>query len=248
LPWINRAERIDQNGRSVDSGQRAVPAEDQPGSPLTACSSGALSFLHQGAAGQRQPQLDPRILIVPASHGLRAEVEACISDVYEQAFGACGLAFPRRLVALLDEAGHPVCAAGLRTAKEGFFSEIYLDSPIEQVLLRQFGKPVARRRVFEVTTLASRTSETSPLFIRQLVLLGKIAGFDWSFFTATARLRKLLCQLGVPIAGLKTAEPARLSGADRWGTYYSHAPIVCGVNKLWLDDRALAPRKAPRVA
>jgi hypothetical protein len=248
LPWINSAERIDPNGRSVDSGQRAVPPEDQPKSPPPPCSSGALPFPHRRVAGRFQPRLDHRILIVSPSHAVRPEVEACIRDVYEEAFGACGLSFPRRLVALLDDAGHPVCAAGLRTAKEGFFSEIYLDFPIEQVLQRQFGKPVARRRVFEVTTLASRTSETSPLFIRQLVLLGKIAGFDWSFFTATARLRKLLCQLGVPITGLNTAEPTRLPDADRWGTYYSHTPIVCAVNKLWLDDRALAPRKASSVA
>jgi hypothetical protein len=218
---------------------------DQPSSPLTPSSSGALSYLHRDIASGQLPRLDRRILIVRPSHDLRPQVEACISNVYEKAFGACGLAFPRRLVALLDESGHPVCAAGLRTAREGFFSEIYLDSPIEQVLLRQFGTPVARRRVFEVTTLASRTAEISPLFIRQLVLLGKIAGFDWSFFTATARLRKLLCQLGVPIAGLKTAEPARLPDADRWGTYYTQAPVVCAVNKLWLDARAFAPGTAP---
>jgi hypothetical protein len=184
------------------------------------------------------------VVIVRPSHDLRWQVEECISAVYERAFGARNLVFPRRLIALLDDGGRPLCAAGLRTAAEGFFSEIYLDSPIEQVLQRQFGKPVARGRVFEVTTLASRTAEISPLFIRQLVLLGNTAGFDWSFFTATARLRQLLRQLGLPIAGIKTAESARLPDADRWGTYYGHAPVVCAVNKLWLDAWAFAPKKA----
>lgn len=244
MPTVYRTKSIVPNDGPIGSGQHAIPLVDQPRSPRPPSSSGVLSFLHQGIASRQQPRLDRRIVIVRPAHDLRAQVEACISNVYEQAFGAHGLAFPRRLVALLDESGHPVCAAGLRTAREGFFSEIYLESPIEQVLLRQFGMPVARRRVFEVTTLASLTAEISPLFVRQLVLLGKIAGFDWSFFTATARLRKLLCQLGVPIAGLKTAEPARLRDADRWGTYYTHAPVVCAVNKLWLDAPAFAPGKA----
>jgi hypothetical protein len=178
------------------------------------------------------------MVIVRPSHPLRPQVEACIGDVYERAFGAHGLAFPRRLIALLDDSGHPVCAAGLRTPAEGFFSEVYLDLPIEQVLTADSGRPVARSRIFEVTTLASRTSDISPLFIRQLALLGKIAGFDWSFFTATARLRKLLCQLGIPIAELAPADPSRLAAADRWGSYYAHAPLVCAVNKEWPSLRA----------
>ena len=197
--------------------------------------SSPLAALGQGFSSARRPQLDRRVVIVRPSHRLRLPVEACIGDVYERAFGARGMAFPRRLIALLDTSGHPVCAAGVRTPAEGFFSEVYLDSPIEHILGEEIGKPIARSRVFEVTTLASRVSDISPLFIRQLAVFGKIAGFDWSFFTATARLRKLLCQLGIPIVELAQADPSRLADADRWGSYYTHAPIVCAVSKDWLS-------------
>ena len=203
--------------------------------PLTLSRSSPLAPLDQGFSSERRPQRDRRIVIVRPSHPLRPQVEAYIGDVYERAFGARGLAFPRRLIALLDDFGHPVCAAGLRTPAEGFFSEVYIDLPIEQLLTADSGRPVERSRIFEVTTLASRTSDISPLFIRQLALLGEIAGFDWSFFTATARLRKLLYQLGIPIAELAPADPGRLADADRWGSYYTHAPLVCAVNKKWLS-------------
>jgi hypothetical protein len=202
---------------------------------LTLSRSSPLAPLGQGFPRERRPQLDRRIVIVRPSHPLRPEAEACIGDVYERAFGARGLAFPRRLIALLNDSDHPVCAAGLRTPVEGFFSEVYLDLPIEQVLTAESGRPVERSRIFEVTTLASRRSDASPLFIRQLALLGKIAGFDWSFFTATARLRKLLCQLGIPIAELAPADRNRLTDAVCWGGYYMHAPLVCAVNKEWLS-------------
>jgi hypothetical protein len=188
-------------------------------------------------------RLDRRVVIVRPFHHLRPQVEACISDVYARAFGARGLVFPRRLIALLDDAGRPICAAGLRTPAEEFFSEIYLDSPIDELLRAAIGRPVHRCQIFEITTLASRSAEISPLFIRQLALLGKIAGFEWSFFTATARLRLLLSQLGIPFTQLEAADPARLANADSWGRYYTQAPIVCAVNRRWLDGCVSKPRE-----
>lgn len=187
---------------------------------------------------------DGRILIVREAHRLRPEVEACIGEVYDRAFDAYGLTFPRRLVAFVDGSDLPICAAGLRTCCEGFFSEAYLDAPIEGLLTARFGQPVARRQVFEVTTLASRASEISPIFIRQLVRFGKRAGFHWSMFTATARLRALLYRLGIPMAELQPADPARLGDAWRWGRYYAESPVVCVVSRDWLDDRGMTAEKA----
>ena len=184
------------------------------------------------------------VTIVRPSHELRPDVEACIGEIYQHAFAARCLVFPRRLVALVDRSGHPVCAAGMRTHREGFFSDVYLDLPIEKILAALSGRPVARSEVVEVSTLASRTSDVLPFFIRQLVLLGRRAGFGWSFFTATKRLRKLLCQLRIPIVELQAADPARIADPGRWGSYYAHAPVVCAVNRDWLDNRAITPEKA----
>lgn len=199
-------------------------------------------FADCGGVGDRT---DQRVIFVSPSHSLRAHVEACIRTVYERVFAARGLVFPGTLIALVDGDDRPLCAAGLRTAGEGFFSEIYLDAPIERVLSRRAGRPVAREAVFEVTTLASRSAEASPRFLRQLAILGKSAGFEWSFFTATARLRALLGQLGGPILDLGPADPRRLADAERWGSYYTHSPQVCAVHDQWLDDGAARPGSTP---
>ncbi|SMF60140.1 Thermostable hemolysin [Tistlia consotensis] len=187
------------------------------------------------------PGGDPRggLLLVPASHPLREAVEDCIATVYERAFGARDLSFPTLLIAWAGADGRPLCAAGLRTAADGFFSEAYLDRPIERLLAAEAGEPVAREAVFEVTTLASRSAEASPAFLRQLAVFGGRAGFRWSFFTATERLRRLLRGLGIPALELAPADPGRLADPERWGSYYSQAPRVCAVRDGWLEGGVL---------
>lgn len=182
--------------------------------------------------GARSPR---PLLLVPPSHPLRDEVEACIRGVYERAFGARQLTFSTTLIAWMGANGRPLCAAGLRCADDGFFSEAYLDAPIEWLLSARTGAAVARDAIFEVTMLASRRAEASSGFLRRIALLGRQAGFEWSFFTATTQLRKLLSGLGIPTVELAPADPRRLPDADRWGSYYAHAPEVCAVSDGWLD-------------
>ncbi len=179
-------------------------------------------------------QADWHLALVPRSHPRREAVERCIRDIYAQQFGARGLTLASTLLALLDGEGRPLSAAGLRIAEEGFFSEAYLDEPIERVLSGRIGAGVARDTVFEVTTLASGCAEASPFFIRQIALLGRSAGFAWSFFTATGRLRKLLSQLGILTIELQPADPSRIAGPEQWGSYYAQSPVVCAVNEAWL--------------
>jgi Thermostable hemolysin len=171
-----------------------------------------------------------RLILVRRRHPLRASVEACIRSVYERAFAARNPPFADTLIALLDDVDQPLCAAGLRTAADGFFSEIYLDDPIERVLSQRLGQPVRRPTVFEVTTLASRSSQDSAGFIRTLASVGEKAGFGWCFFTASTRLRSLLQQLGIAVIELSHAKPDRLPDADSWGNYYAHSPKVCAVS------------------
>ncbi len=186
-----------------------------------------------------------RVVLVSPSHALRAQAESCIREVYARMFQARNLIFPSTLMALLDGAGRPLCAAGLRTAADGFFSEIYLDAPIDRLLSERSGKAIGRQAILEVTTLASRSVEASPAFVRRLALFGRCAGFKWSFFTATARLQRLLSRLGMPLVELSPADPRRLSGAEQWGSYYAHSPHVCAVDDRWLDDGSTQPRRQP---
>jgi hypothetical protein len=174
-------------------------------------------------------------LFIPKTHALRPGAEQCITEAYARKFSAGQLVFPDMLLALRRDDGAIVCAAGLRTADEGFFSELYLDEPIERLLSRHAGSAVPRDAIFEVTTLASKSASASSLFIRQIAGIGEAAGFNWSFFTATARLQKLLACIGIRTIELCDADPVRVAGLGDWGSYYTHSPTVCAVNSNWLD-------------
>ena len=170
-------------------------------------------------------------LVIPQHHRLRAKAERFIREVYEEEYGARLCAFPRRLLVKIDLQGEILCAAGLRTSAEGFFSERYLDTAIETALARFQGQPVARERIFETSTFASRSPRAVPLFIGQIIDWGENSGFEWSFFTITRRLSTLLDRLGLDLAPLGQADPARIENADSWGSYYEQEPQVFAVNR-----------------
>ena len=182
-----------------------------------------------------------KTILVTPHHVLRRQVEICIRDIYEREYGATVTDFPNTLIATVDDIETPICAAGLRFAAGGFFSESYLDEPIEKTLSEWTGRPVERERIFEVTTLASRSASASLPFVRQIVDFGESSGFDWAFFTATERLRALLRSIGLPFMVVADAVPSRIVNSARWGNYYNCAPRVCAVDSCRLAPSRAAP-------
>jgi hypothetical protein len=183
-----------------------------------------------------------QILVLTQSHARRAEVERFIADVYHRHYGASLPAFPPALIALMGRDGQCQCAAGLRFAETGFFSECYLEQPIEDLLAQASGGPVRRERIFEVSGLASRAPQRAAQFLRYIVAYGEGAGFDWAFFTATARLRGFLRILGLPVLILGDAEKQRAETPHIWGSYYDGRPLVCAISRsvaqTYLSDEA----------
>src|ERR1700730_7582981 len=99
---------------------------------------------------------------------LRRRAERLISETYAARFGARLETFPFRIIALLDNRDEPLCAAGLRLVDDGFFSECYLDAPIEDAISAMSTRAVNRSAIFEVTTLASRVPSATAEFIAQI--------------------------------------------------------------------------------
>lgn len=183
-----------------------------------------------------------QIVVLTESHSRRREVERFIADVYSRHYGASVPAFPPALIAMLGRDGDWLCASGLRFSDSGFFSECYLDEPIDVLLARLSGTSVCRERIFEVSALASRAPKRSVQFLRYIVRYGESAGFDWAFFTATERLRDLLTAVGLPIVILGDADKYRAQNPHLWGSYYDRAPMVCAVSrhavKPYVNDHA----------
>jgi hypothetical protein len=169
--------------------------------------------------------------IASRGHPDRIAAEALIRTVYRLHYGAEIASFPTLLAVSTDDRGRVVCASGLRTPAEGFFSEVYLASPVEEAIGSSTIRSVERHTIFEVTTLASRSPVATMAFIRDIVGFGAEAGFVWSFFTVTQRLHAAVERLGLQPIMLADAERSRLADAASWGSYYDHRPRVCAVER-----------------
>lgn len=156
----------------------------------------------------------------------RGDAEHLISSVFLANYGASLAGFPETIAAKAGPDGRFVCAAGLRFAGDGFFSECYLDGAVEEIIVAQSGQFVARERIFEVSSLASRDPGLTLRFIGDIVRYGQQNGFEWCFFTLTRRLARMLTRMGLAPLMLAPADRQRMAGFQRWGSYYDHEPAV----------------------
>lgn len=174
--------------------------------------------------------------VVSPSHHLRARVEHEIRTTYWEQFQARLARLPSTLIASVSASGIVECAAGVRFSgcefpDRDFFSECYLDLPVEIALQYRFGRSVQRRRVIEVCNLAGRKPGRSQWFIASFIEFANSAEFDWVIFTATKSLRALLERGGVRMTQLARAERFRVSNPSDWGSYYEHDPRVMAVHR-----------------
>jgi hypothetical protein len=169
-------------------------------------------------------------VVTPSDH-LRARVEDEIRTTYWERFQARLARLPRTLVASVSTSGIIECAAGVRFSEHDFFSECYLDLPVEIALQHRFGLPVQRRRIIEVCNLAGRKPGRSQSFIASFIEFAESDEFDWVIFTATKSLRALLERSGLRMTQLGRAERFRVANPSDWGSYYEHDPRVMAVHR-----------------
>jgi hypothetical protein len=169
--------------------------------------------------------------VVAPSDDLRARVEHEIRTTYWERFQARLALLPSTLIASVSASGIVECAAGIRFAEQEFFSECYLDLPVEIALQYRFGRAVRRHRVLEVCNLAGRKPGRSGSFIANFIKFAESAEFDWVIFTATKSLRALLERSGVRMTQLARAERFRVPNPSDWGSYYDHDPRVMAVHR-----------------
>ena len=178
----------------------------------------------------------------------RQPAEDFIKKIYAARYGARLETFPSRIFVLLDDRDEILCAAGLRFFEDGFFSERYLDTPIENAVSAISARPANRNTIFEVTTLASRAPRATTEFIAEIGGFGEKAGFEWSFFTLTRRLHLLVRRLGIPLTYLGEADRRRMADSERWGTYYASEPKVYAVASRRLTKSSDFAQKRGRYA
>lgn len=170
-------------------------------------------------------------IMTPDSSG-RPAVEAMVRGVFSAEYDARIDSFPHRMIAVVDEEGHPRCAAGLRDVSTGFFSEQYLDVPIERAITAVAGKPVARGTILELGSVAADRPGALLMLLRGFAHLGLDDGYRWGIFTATERLCRMAGRLGIVLHDIGPALRHRVANPDDWGRYYDSHPRVCAVEGM----------------
>lgn len=177
---------------------------------------------------------EQEVMVVSPGDPLWAAAAHFVRAKYHDVYGARVGALPKTLVLLVDD--HAIrCAAGLRDKSERFFSEFYLDEPVERALGAVAGRFVLREEVVEVSSLVSSSPADSPRFLRSLIAYGGELGFNWAFFTATGQLQKFLRRMRLPLIELANADPSRVPMPQEWGTYYQTSPKVFAIHRAQMS-------------
>lgn len=165
-----------------------------------------------------------------------------IRAIYGEAFDANVTRFAPLLVTVRNAQGDILCAAGIRTAKDGFFSDTYLGRDFSTALLAKTGTTVPLNEVMEVVSLASTTPFPVLPMLDAMVAWGREQGMTCGVFTATAALRRLLKRTGLGFTPLCAANPANVDDAESWGRYYETDPWVCAFSEAVSLPVTLNPR------
>ncbi len=201
-----------------------------------------LSWEHEPLAliGRQRP-LSVHLVRQSPDSVRRRELESFIRARFADYYAARVHHFMPGLLGFEDEAGQVQAVVGLRPAAEaeGLFLERYLDEPIERVLSRCSGLPVAREGIVEVGNFAARGPGGARLMITALTDLLDSQDFRWVVFTGTAMLLNSFERLNLSMVELGEADPARM-GADlsSWGRYYDTHPQVMAANIADPHNRA----------
>jgi len=188
-----------------------------------------------------------RLKLSCAGDDLRSSVETFIASRYQQAFGSVIVVNYPLLISLHETSGRIVAAVGLRGANENaLFLEQYLARNVESVLSTLFRRPIDRRGIVELGSLAAVCSGAT------LYLIGAVAAymakqeFNFALVTSTDQLRRIFNLFDFELSSLGPARRDALRDqSSSWGTYYEHAPeVLVGSVQQCLDS----VRRCPAIA
>lgn len=179
----------------------------------------------------------------------RAAAETHIKDVYWNTYRAKITEFAPLLVVAQRLDGKLLCAAGIRTARDGFFSDAYLNSDFPTALHGIASIDVPADQIMEVVSLASMTPFPVLPMLDRMIDWGRQNGMTCGVFTATAPLRRLLRRTGLGYVELASARASKVANPEDWGRYYDTDPQVCAFSEMEAPPALLSPRaRAAQIA
>lgn len=174
----------------------------------------------------------------------RVAVQNHIKMVYKAVYGADITEFAPLLVVAKRDDGEILCAAGIRTAKDGFFSDEYLKADFPTILHDVADLDVPLVQIMEVVSLAATTPFPVMPMLDAMLNWGRENGMTCGVFTATTPLRRLLRRTALSYVELASADPEMISSTTFWGSYYDTNPKVCAFSEVLTNPITLSPRIA----
>jgi hypothetical protein len=165
-----------------------------------------------------------------------------IKTVYRDIYGAEVSEFAPLLVTAKRADGEILCAAGIRTAEDGFFSEGYLTTDFSTALRTATGLEVPASEIMEVASLASTTPFPVLPMLDKMIEWGRENGKTCGVFTATAPLRRLLTRTSLSYVELAPGDISKVKNPETWGSYYDTDPKVCAFSEVLSQPALLSPR------
>lgn len=175
-----------------------------------------------------------------------AEAQDHISNVYKSAYGAEISEFAPLLVVAKRTDGEILSAAGIRTARDGFFSDAYLSTDFSTALHEIAGIDAPASEIMEVVSLASTTPFPVLPMLDAMIEWGRANGMTSGVFTATNPLRRLLKRTSLTYAELASADVSKITNPEAWGSYYDTDPKVCAFSEILSHRVTLSPRARAR--
>jgi hypothetical protein len=165
-----------------------------------------------------------------------------IRKVYYDVYGADVKTFAPTLVAATNMDGKIVCAAGIRTAADGFFSDIYTNNNLPDTIAAASGTKIPNAQIMEVVSLASTTPFPVLPMLDAIIAWGQDRNMACGVFTATHHLRHLLNHSNMPYLTLCPANRSSVNDPESWGSYYDTGPWVCALIQPKQTHKAYSPR------
>jgi hypothetical protein len=178
--------------------------------------------------------IDVKIRVAQRNSPLWTGAGHLARQIYSRAYGAEINPSPDNFIVAhqdrwsADGDGLSACVGITRADDRPFFSERYLDAPIDVVIGRQFGDTVDRSRVVEVGALAGRERGAGQEMVRITPVISWYMGMEYILCTTTVALRRVLERAEIAFVPIDDADPVVLDAAERraWGTYYDQEPQV----------------------
>lgn len=169
-----------------------------------------------------------KLKLTCAGDDARSSIETFIASGYRQAFGSTVVVNHPLLISLHETSGAIVAAVGLRWADENdLFLEQYLPRNVEAVLSSLFRRPVERRGIVELGSLAASCGGATFYLIGAVAAYMANQNLDYALVTSTDRLRRIFSLFDFDLSSLGPARREALRDQDsNWGTYYEHEPEV----------------------